>query len=102
MESQSWKDYALKTEQQKVTTLERELAETKAENKDLDRKVREFEKEMIKKDHELEKALNAAERKGGLGGVVDSVSQNPVLVNALLGRLLGTPMQPALNAAPEL
>ena len=107
----SWKDYALKTEQEKVGKLEAENRRLLAENKTLDGKVRDFEKEMIKKDHEVEKLAQSVESKSGLSGFVDKAADNPMMMNMLAGlasRMMGIPMdqpmngQPALNNSPEL
>lgn len=72
--TQDWKDYALKTELEKVKKLSDELRRVTEERNALDTKVREFEKEMIKKDHELEKAVTASQDKGTLSGVVKDIA----------------------------
>ncbi len=92
----SWKDYALKTEQDKVTNLETENTWLKTENKTLDNKVREFEKEMIKKDHEVEKMSQAVESKTGLNGITDRVLNNDRAMDMLAGlasRMMGLPVE---------
>lgn len=96
----SWKDYALKTEQEKVSKLEAELRRVNAENRTLDHKVREFEKEMIKKDHELEKKEAAITTRSSLEGVIERVSSNQNMMNLFAGvasRVLGMP--PASESA---
>jgi hypothetical protein len=106
----SWKDYALKTEQEKVNKLESENRRLVVENKTLDNKVREFEKEMIKKDHEVEKLSHSIENKSGLSGFVDKAAESPHVMTLLAGmasRMMGIPMeqmngQPQVNGSPEL
>lgn len=106
----SWKDYALKTEQEKVSRLESEYRRLVAENKTLDNKVRDFEKEMIKKDHEVEKLTQAIENKSGLNGFVEKAAESPHVMTLLAGmasRMMGIPMdqlhgQPAVSGSPEL
>jgi hypothetical protein len=106
----SWKDYALKNEQEKVGKLESENRRLIAENKTLDNKVRDFEKEMIKKDHEVEKLAQAIENKSGLNGFVDKAAESPHVMTLLAGmasRMMGIPMeqlpgQQTVNGSPEL
>ncbi|MBS1981691.1 MAG: TMF family protein [Bacteroidetes bacterium] len=106
----SWKDYALKTEQEKTSKLENENRRLLAENKTLDTKVREFEKEMIKKDHEVEKLTQSVENKSGLNGFVERAAESPQVMTLLAGmasRMMGIPMdqtmgQPQINGSPEL
>lgn len=107
---ESWKDYALQTEREKVAKLEAENAKLKTENKSLDDKVRDFEKEMIRKDHEVQNLSRTVESKSGLNGFVEKASENPMVMNMLAGlatRMLGLPdaAQPALPeraGSPEL
>jgi hypothetical protein len=104
METQSWKDYALKTEQDKVSKLEAEVKRLTIENKSYDTRIRDFEKEMIKKDHELEKLQVQITSKSGLGGFLERAAENPQMANVLSGiasRLLGLPenSQASLNAS---
>lgn len=93
--SNDWKDYALSQETAKVKKLEQELARVMGERNTLEAKVHEFEKEMIKKDFELEKKEAAIASKSQLGEVVGEVSKNPQAMNLLTGlasRLLGIPI----------
>ncbi len=108
---ESWKDYALQTERDKVAKLEAENASLKTENKSLDEKVRDFEKEMIRKDHEVENLSKTVESKTGLNGFVDKASENPAIMNMLTGlasRMLGLPAEAMLGqsalsqGSPEL
>lgn len=97
VEPTSWKDYALTTEQNKNTKLERELAELRTENKDLDNKVREFEKEMIKKDHEIDKLTGSVEQKTGLAGFATTITNSPEAMNIISGlaaKILNVPAAP--------
>ncbi|HEY8936699.1 MAG TPA: hypothetical protein VIM65_15830 [Cyclobacteriaceae bacterium] len=104
----SWKDYALKSEQEKVAKLEAEVKRLSIKNESLDSKVREFEKEMIKKDHEIEKFQGQVESKSGLSGFVEKASENPAMMNFLAGigsRLFGMPevgSHAALNAPASM
>lgn len=86
--NQDWKDYALKTELEKVKKLSDELRRVTEERNALDSKVREFEKEMIKKDHELEKAVTAAEGKGTLSGVIKDISSTKESREFALGAIV--------------
>lgn len=107
MESTSWKDYALTNEKEKVAKLEAEVRRLSSENKTLDTKVREFEKEMIKKDFELEKMQGQVESKSGLAGTFERIAESPKAVEVLSGiaaRIFGMPEtapQQSLSAAPE-
>jgi hypothetical protein len=72
--------------------------------------VRDFEKEMIKKDHEVEKLTQAIENKSGLNGFVEKAAESPHVMTLLAGmasRMMGIPMdqlhgQPAVSGSPEL
>ncbi len=90
--SMDWRDYALKTEQEKVSKLEAELRRVSVQKETLDKQVRDFEKEMIKKDHEIEKLSGQVENKSGLAGFAETVSKSPEAMNVLstmAARLLG-------------
>jgi hypothetical protein len=104
---ESWKDYALQTEREKVSKLETEVAKLRTENKSLDGKVRDFEKEMIRKEHDLENLNRTVESKSGLSGLIEKASENPAMLtmlSGLAGRLLGLPPEgsQALLGSPEL
>ena len=102
---ESWKDYALQTERDKVAKLEAETAKLKTENKILDTKVRDFEKEMIRKEHEVQSLAKSVESKSGLNGFVDKAVENPAMMNMLAGiasRLMGIPGEPMNGGQPML
>ncbi len=105
---ENWKDYALQTEREKVAKLEAENLRLKAENKTLDEKVRDFEKEMIRKEHDLQNLSKTVESKSGLNGFVDKATESPAIMNMLTGlasRMLGLPPEPnapVLQGSPEL
>jgi hypothetical protein len=80
-----WKDYALATEKNRVTKLEEEVRRLLHDNKTLDEQVRQFEKDMIKKDYELEKMTMQANSKSGLGGLVEKISENDKAIDVLAG-----------------
>lgn len=105
-EPQSWKDYALQTEQGKVAELKAELEKYKLKAEDLDHKVREFEKTMIQKDFEIQKLNALAEGKNGLNGVVDKITSSPPAMQTvanIINKLMGMPSMNQLPAgSPEL
>jgi hypothetical protein len=101
----SWETYALQQEQIKVADLKTEVERLKTENKTLDTKVREFEKEEIRKQNELEKMTEQATSKSGLGSVVKGIAEDPEskkliieTVGAIAAAFRGDPA-PALGAA---
>jgi len=109
VQMESWKDYALQTEREKVAKLEAENAKLKTENKSLDDKVRDFEKEMIRKDHEVQNLSRTVESKSGLNGFVEKASENPMVMNMLAGlasRMMGLSVEqtalPQHAGSPEL
>ena len=97
-----WRDYALKTENEKVSKLEAEVKRLTIKSESLDSRVRDFEKEMIKKDHELEKAQAQLTNKSALQGVAEQAMNNPqamTILSGLASRILGLPdpQQPQLQ-----
>ncbi|MFY7917673.1 MAG: hypothetical protein ACOVOF_00005, partial [Chryseotalea sp.] len=80
-----WKDYALAQEKSRVQKLEEEVRRLLNDNRSLDTQVRQFEKDMIKKDFELEKLSSQLNSKSALGGIVDKISESDKAIDVLAG-----------------
>lgn len=99
-----WKDYALAQEKSRVQKLEEEVRRLLNDNRSLDTQVRQFEKDMIKKDFELEKLSSQLNSKSALGGIVDKISESDKAIDVLAGiagRLFNIETQNQGQALPE-
>jgi hypothetical protein len=99
-----WKEYALAEEKNKVSKLENEVRRLLNENKSLDDQVRQFEKDMIIKNFELEKLTTQVSSKSGLSGIVEKISESDKAIDVLAGiagRLFNIDTQNQTQALPQ-